>query len=229
MLYPLPLRDDAPVFHATPVTRFLFWSNIGIFILLSVLTPYDLTVARLGLVPAELLRLTDLPPFAPWPPPVNLLSHMFLHGGILHLAGNMLFLHIFGNNVEDMMGSARFLVFYLLCGIVAGLSFSLAHSSSGVPLVGASGAISGVMGAYIIRFPRARIDTAIMLLVFVLARIRIPAFILLGCWVWMQFLSVTSGRHDGVAYEAHLAGFILGMLVSGFFINPLYRRWQLRR
>ena len=146
-----------------------------------------------------------------------LLTSMFLHSGLLHIAGNMLFLWIFGDNVEDFYGHITYLFFYLLCGIGSGLLHVLFNMHSGVPALGASGAISGVMGAYAILYPRSRILT----LVFVFL-VPIPAVLILGYWFILQFLSafgslgaVASNASGGVAWWAHVGGFLLGMLITG--------------
>jgi membrane associated rhomboid family serine protease len=154
-----------------------------------------------------------------------LLTSMFLHAGIAHIAGNMLFLWIFGDNVEDFYGHFTYLVFYLFCGIGSGLLHVAFNMSSAVPALGASGAISGVMGAYLILYPRSQVLT----LVFVFL-VPIPAVVILGVWFVMQFLSafsslgaVTSG---GVAWWAHVGGFLLGMLITVIARSGRSARWQ---
>lgn len=144
-----------------------------------------------------------------------LLTSLFLHGGPLHLAGNMLFLWIFGDNVEDSFGHLSYLLFYFVCGVGAGLLQSLFDLHSTVPALGASGAISGVMGAYILLYPRARILTLVFIFV-----LPIPAVVVLGSWFLMQFLSgmnaLGAGVTGGVAWWAHIGGFLLGMLLTSF-------------
>jgi membrane associated rhomboid family serine protease len=154
-------------------------------------------------------------------PVLSVLFSMFLHGGWAHLLGNMLFLLIFGNNVEDRMGRLRFLVFYLLCGYAATYVFVLANPSSTVPLVGASGAIAGVLGAYLLLFPRARVTSLLPFLFFI--PVALPAWVVLGSWFLLQYLyasgaGITEGA--GVAYLAHLAGFVVGMLLVNVFARP---------
>jgi membrane associated rhomboid family serine protease len=154
---------------------------------------------------------------------------MFLHGGWLHLLGNMLFLWVFGRNIEDLIGSARFLAFYLLCGLVAGVVQVLANPYARVPTIGASGAIAGVMGAYLIRFPRSQIDTLVLLIIF-FTRLTIPAPFYLILWFGMQFLNGIESIGDrnytggGVAVFAHIGGFIAGMLLIKLF--PSRQRWR---
>jgi membrane associated rhomboid family serine protease len=149
---------------------------------------------------------------------------MFMHGGWMHLIGNMLYLWIFGDNVEDSMGHARFLVFYLLCGIAAVLAQALPDPSSIVPMVGASGAISGVLGAYLLLYPLARVLVVIPL-GFILQTMRIPAGIVLLLWFGLQLLSnaMQSAGQGGVAFRAHIGGFVAGMILI-----PLFKQRQFR-
>jgi membrane associated rhomboid family serine protease len=144
-----------------------------------------------------------------------LFTSMFLHSGLLHIAGNMLFLWIFGDNVEDYFGHLPYLLFYVVCGIGSGLLHVLFNLSSTVPALGASGAISGVMGAYLVLFPRERILTLVFIFL-----IPIPAVFILGYWFLLQFLSgvnaLGSGASGGVAWWAHVGGFLLGMMLTGF-------------
>jgi len=166
----------------------------------------------------------DEPPW--W---VTLLTSMFLHGGILHLAGNMLFLWVFGNNIEDSVGRIVFIPFYLLAGIVAVYAQALLDTSATVPTVGASGAISGVLGAYALLHPRARVLTLVFIIFFV-TLVEIPAMIMLGIWFVLQFLPAVgqlatpdvSGETGGVAYFAHVGGFIVGLAL----IKLLARRHE---
>lgn len=146
---------------------------------------------------------------------------MFIHGGWLHIIGNMWYLWIFGDNVEDRLGHIRFLIFYLLCGVGAGIVHTFLNSASVVPSVGASGAIAGVLGAYAISYPTARVLTLVPILFFIQI-IEIPAAFVLGFWFLMQFLSgtaslavATSANAGGVAWWAHVGGFVIGMLLIG--------------
>jgi membrane associated rhomboid family serine protease len=144
---------------------------------------------------------------------------MFLHGGWLHLIGNMWFLWVFGNNVEDSMGRVRYLVFYLLCGIGAAAVQSLLDPSSPIPMVGASGAISGVMGAYVLLYPRVQVHMLVVLVIFI-TRIRVPAYLMLGYWFLLQLFggAMTAGSEDGgVAFWAHVGGFVAGAALIGLF------------
>jgi membrane associated rhomboid family serine protease len=154
---------------------------------------------------------------------LTLFTAMFLHGGWFHVIGNLLYLYIFGDNVEDVLGHGRFLVFYLLCGLISFLVQIFLHPQSMVPNIGASGAIAGVLGAYLILFPRARIVTLLPLFIFITV-VEIPAFFFLGIWFLIQFLSgaATLGRtaatSGGVAWWAHIGGFISGIILLMVFI-----------
>ncbi|MEQ1757610.1 MAG: rhomboid family intramembrane serine protease [Vicinamibacterales bacterium] len=149
---------------------------------------------------------------------VTLFTSMFLHGGILHVGGNMLYLWIFGDNVEDRLGHGRFVAFYLACGVAAALGQTWVSPESTIPMVGASGAIAGVMGAYFVLYPRSRIVTLVPLFIFIQI-IEIPAIFFLGIWFLMQFLSgvgsiaaTADGAGGGVAFWAHTAGFVAGLI-----------------
>jgi membrane associated rhomboid family serine protease len=156
---------------------------------------------------------------------------MFLHGGFLHVAGNMLYLWIFGDNVEDRMGHGRFLVFYLLCGVAAALAQTITMPDSVVPMVGASGAIAGVMGAYFVLYPRSRIVTLLPFFFFFQV-IEVPAILFLGIWFVMQFLSgvgsivstIGRGGTGGIAFWAHVAGFVAGITGVALFRRPERQR-----
>ncbi|HEY8471655.1 MAG TPA: rhomboid family intramembrane serine protease [Natronosporangium sp.] len=148
-------------------------------------------------------------------PALSVLYSMFLHGGWLHLLGNMLFLFVFGNNVEDRFGRLRYLLFYLACGYAATYGYALANADSTVPLVGASGAVSGVLGAYLVLYPRARVWSLVPVLLFI--PLRLPAWLVLGLWFALQWLysaGYAVSDAGGVAYLAHVLGFIAGMLVA---------------
>lgn len=153
----------------------------------------------------------------------SILLSMFLHASVLHIASNLLFLWVFGNNVEDAFGRVKFLVFYLLCGLAATYAQSYASPDSSIPLIGASGAIAGVLGAYIVLFPRARVTTLVILGFFISAP-QIPAFVVLGFWFLLQVFSTVGAPADagGVAYLAHIGGFIAGMVLL-FLFRPKRR------
>jgi membrane associated rhomboid family serine protease len=152
---------------------------------------------------------------------MNILTSMFLHGGWMHLLGNMWFLWLFGNNIEDSMTRPRFLIFYLLCGLAAALAQVFAEPSSPLPMVGASGAISGVMGAYLVLFPRVRVFTAIPL-GFYITTMALPAWVMLVYWMVLQFvggLGSMSGEGGGVAFWAHVGGFVAGVVLVKLFVR----------
>jgi len=174
----------------------------------------DLFVFSYGLVPGEFLGGVDLPPTIPIPLWITLFASMFLHGGVLHLLGNMLYLWIFGDNVEDAMGHVRFLVFYLVCGGVAAFSQIAIGPGSGVPLIGASGAIAGVLAAYFMLFPHSRVLTLIPIFFFVRLA-AIPAVFLLGLWFIFQVVSGAGSisATSGVAWFAHIGGFLAGLVL----------------
>lgn len=164
-----------------------------------------------GLVPSVLFDVNILPAEVnALPSELTLFSYMFLHGGWLHLLGNMLFLWVFGDNIEDSMGHLRFILFYLLCGLAAGLTHSLMQPGSQIPLIGASGAIAGLLGAYLMLHPRVKV----LVLVFSRIPLRIPAYLLILAWILFQFFSVwNSGEGDNIAWWAHIGGFVAGMIL----------------
>jgi len=175
-----------------------------------------------------------LPDFAPLDSPpwwATVFTSMFLHGGFLHIAFNMLFLWIFGNNVEDSMGRPRFLVFYLLAGVVAAYTQALLTAGSTVPTIGASGAIAGVLGGYLLLYPRARVLT-VLLIIFFVTIIEIPASILLALWFFLQFVpalgqvTTSVAGSEGIAYWAHVGGFVFGLGAIKLFANR-YRAKEL--
>jgi membrane associated rhomboid family serine protease len=183
-------------------------------------------VAVFGAVPAQFTgAVAHAAPVLP--PGLTIATSMFLHGGVLHLLGNMVFLWIFGNNVEDATGHLRFLVFYLACGAAAALAHVVTHPASNVPMIGASGAISGVLGAYFLLYPRARIVTLIWLGFFA-QTVQVPAYVFLGFWFLVQSLSwaVEGGEGGGVAFGAHVGGFIAGLLLLVPFKRRRIRLWS---
>jgi membrane associated rhomboid family serine protease len=215
----IPLRDIIPSRTTPVVTVAIITLNVLVFLFeLSLGRSVDAFTLYFGLVPAAFS----------W---VAVFTSMFVHGGFLHIAGNMLYLWIFGDNVEDRMGHGRFLVFYLLCGIAAALAQTITAPDSIVPMVGASGAIAGVMGAYFVLYPKSRIVTLIPIFFF-FQIVEVPAIFFLGVWFVMQFLSgvgsiVTSAggaSGGGVAVWAHVAGFVAGLSGVVIFRRPERQR-----
>ena len=214
----IPLRDVIPS-RTTP------YVTVTLIVLNGVVFGYEFLLGKgvqefiylFGLVPAEFS----------WP---TVFTSMFLHGGLMHAGGNMLYLWIFGDNVEDRIGHGRFVVFYLLCGVAAALAQTWMSPDSVVPMVGASGAIAGVMGAYFVLYPKSRIVTLLPFIIFFQV-IEVPAIVFLGIWFLMQFVSglgslaVTSAdgaarMAGGVAFWAHVAGFAAGLVGVWFFRRP---------
>ncbi len=216
-----PLSDSVPSSRPPLVTYAILAACIAIW-LLEVATGGGRSplIFAYGAIPVEILHGIDLRPFISLPVEATLVTSMFLHGGWMHLAGNMLYLWIFADNVEDAMGHLRFGFFYLVCGVGAALThIFLSPAGSRMPLVGASGAISGVLGAYLLLYPHARVKTAIVF-GFFWDIVMVPAWVLLGIWFLMQTFSTLGslGRHGGgVAFAAHFGGFLLGMALVGLF------------
>jgi membrane associated rhomboid family serine protease len=214
-----PLKDDNPI-HSTPIfTIVLLVANVLVFLYQVSLAAGGVQgagagqafIEEFGLVPCRLTgacRTTmDLPS-----PVLTIFSSMFVHGGLFHIGGNMLYLWIFGNNVEDILGHVRYLLFYLACGVAAALAQTAIGPDSPIPMVGASGAVSGVLGAYLVLFPRAHVTTLIIL-GFFFRLVSIPAVFVLGFWIVVQVLNGlgTLGASGGVAFFAHIGGFLAGM------------------
>jgi membrane associated rhomboid family serine protease len=229
----IPLRDDNPS-RITPVVTFsLIGACVLAFLWQVALGPgaNERAIYALGVIPAVLFHQVDLPEgFAIIPPFATVFSSMFLHGGFMHLAGNMLYLWIFADNVEDSMGHGRFVVFYLLCGIAAAMAQALPDPASQVPMIGASGAISGVLGAYVLLYPRARVFVLIPL-GFFMQTMRLSAGWVLGLWFLLQLVSelMTPPHAAGVAFRAHLGGFVAGLALIPFFKRSDLRLMNPRR
>ena len=220
----IPLKDDVPSQRVPLVTLAVIGLNVAVFV-------YQLTlqlgpdpdtqraaedfVLEFGVVPCRLTGQCRVPGDFPHPV-LTVFTSMFLHGGLLHLGGNMLYLWIFGNNVEDTLGHGRFGVFYLTSGLAAALAQIMMSPASTIPMVGASGAVSGVLGAYFLLFPYSRVLTLVTF-GFFWRFIHLPAVIVLGLWIALQFVSgylslgVAGGAEGGVAFFAHIGGFLAGM------------------
>lgn len=226
----IPISDDNPARQSPVVT----WLVIAICVAAyvwerSLGSEMSAALAVFGFVPALLVHAHPAPPgLVELPPAATIFTSMFLHGGILHIAGNMLYLWIFGDNVEDAMGHLRFVVFYLACGVAAALALAYVDPQSRVPMIGASGAISGVLAAYMLLFPRARI-TVVVPLGIIFFPVALSAFWVVGFWFAMQLASAAfSNPHEpGVAWWAHVGGFAAGALLTPFFKSsgfPLFGR-----
>jgi membrane associated rhomboid family serine protease len=243
----IPYRDENETVRTPVVTFALIAVNVLAWVLVQGAgTDQALaaSVCNYGLIPGELTleaRPGDGFPLGhgmaclvdPGRAPEHVFTSMFLHGGWMHLIGNMWFLWLFGNNVEDSMGRGRFLVFYLLSGIAAAMGQVFIMPDSIVPMVGASGAISGVMGAYIVLYPRVRVFTLIPLGFFITS-IALPAWVMLGYWIVLQVFGGLGGAEGGVAFWAHIGGFIAGALLVKLFARRDYiaehraRHWRPR-
>jgi membrane associated rhomboid family serine protease len=217
----IPIGDD-PKRRIFPwVTVTLILANIAVFVYELGLTNTGLEqfVMSVGTIPLEIQTGTDIPPPAPGPIYITLLTAMFVHGGFLHIASNMLYLWVFGDNVEDVFGHLGFLAFYFASGIAAGLTHVFVNAGSDIPSVGASGAVAGVLGAYILMFPSAKVRTILFLGPFITVP-RIPAMLLIGFWFVTQLISgiaaldATTAQAAGVAFWAHIGGFIAGLLLA---------------
>jgi membrane associated rhomboid family serine protease len=233
-----PYRDENETQHAAIVTGTIIGLNVLTWLFVQgagSAIPLAKSVCELGLIPGELTG--SLPPGTPIPmgegllcstDPGRQISHlitsMFMHGSWMHLLGNMWFLWIFGNNVEDSMGRLRFILFYLLCGLAAAAAQIVTNPDSGIPMVGASGAISGVMGAYLVLYPKVRVY-AMVPLGFFLTSVALPAWVMLGYWFVIQFVSglvAFGGEMGGVAFWAHIGGFVVGVVLVKPFARSDY-------
>jgi membrane associated rhomboid family serine protease len=228
----LPLRDEFPS-RGTPFINYILIAvNIVVFIWQYMVATQDPELAyAYALVPADFMNGITVIDIS------RVFTSMFMHGGIAHIGGNMLYLWIFGDNIEDSMGHARYLVFYLLGGVLASLAHIVTSPNSTIPTVGASGAIAAVLGAYIVLYPRARIMTLVTLGFFIRLTM-VPAIIVLGLWFILQlfqgFLTLGMADMGGVAFWAHIGGFVVGMVLVKLFAtrppqvrvyNPNQGRW----
>jgi membrane associated rhomboid family serine protease len=249
-----PLRDDNPTLRRAVVTFVFVLANVIVWAVVQGFgTNPTLTgsICSFGLIPGELLgnvhggtrvslgkamfyTISATPHWS------TLLTHMFMHGSWFHLIGNLWFLWVFGDNVEDVMGRIKFAVFYILCGLAAAGAQMYSNPSSTIPMVGASGAISGVMGAYAILYPRVGVHVLVFL-VFFIQRMVFPAWLMLGYWFLLQFVSAVpyfaGSSSGGIAFWAHIGGFLAGVLLVFLFADrkkviahrALMRRWRFRQ
>ena len=251
----IPLKDNIPTVNFPIVTIVLIALNVGMYFFfqqggLSLGEPtnphFRENVVEYGSIPYEITHpgdqclvtgagaagctdeKTDLP--STW---ITLFTSMFMHGGLFHLGGNMLFLWIFGNNIEDSMGRLKFIAFYLLGGLVATMSHTIIDTNSTVPSIGASGAVAAVLGGYALLYPRARVVTLVILIVFITI-IELPALLILGLWFLFQLYDASQpigGEGGGIAYYAHIGGFLFGLAMIKLFAhreNPNYGSYNPR-
>jgi rhomboid family protein len=214
VIFALPLYDDNPIRRPPLVTYTLIGMCVGAY-LWQLGQPARTVALQFGMVPALLFGYRELPyGIAVIPPWATLLTSMFLHGGLLHLGGNMLFLWIFGNNIEDLLGRARYLVLYLGSGVAAALVQALSAAHSQIPMIGASGAIAGVLGAYLMVYPRANVHCFVWIVIFFWI-VTVPAWVLLGLWFALQLWRglATAANSPGVAFWAHIGGFAAGIML----------------
>lgn len=222
-----PLRDTIPSRSFPIMTILLICVNLLIFFYEFTLGPQVESLIRsLGVIPAHFNNFLSLNPSGWLHLILTLFSSVFLHGSWFHVISNMWYLWIFGDNIEDRTGHLRFLLFYLLCGLLAGIAHIVMNPLSEIPTIGASGAVAGVMGAYIVLFPRSKITTLIFLVIFIQI-VRIPAIIFLGFWFILQLLSGTLSlgiieKSGGVAWWAHIGGFFTGMVIVFLFKKRSY-------
>lgn len=236
-----PIRDDQPRFSKPFINYFIIALNIAVYLFLEVPAQaqgrraFDILILQFGLVPHDLTRaIAGVPQYPLGANILTILTSMFLHGDLFHILGNLWFLWIFGDNIEDHVGHFPYLIFYLVCGIAAALTDIALSPTSNVPTIGASGAIAGVMGAYILLYPRARVQTLVVLIVF-FTFWWLPAWVFLGYWFLIQFVATTvmasSAHHQtgGIAFAAHVGGFVTGLILIKVFprrrVAQRYASW----
>jgi len=223
----IPIRDEIPTKRFPIITYTLIGINILVFLFQIMLGSHEEAfVQQMAVIPAHFtngISLGDI---------TDIFTSMFMHGGLMHIGGNMLYLWIFGDNVEDSMGSFRFLVFYLLGGVIASFTHILTNPASPIPTIGASGAIAAVLGAYLVLYPHSKVHTLVPT-GYSMRITAIPAIAVLGLWFVLQFFngmfSLGSGNTGGVAVWAHIGGFVAGVLLAKVFVNrqrhELQPRW----
>ncbi|GBE05373.1 MAG TPA: rhomboid family intramembrane serine protease [Nitrospirae bacterium] len=224
----IPYKDDNPTRTFPYVTIGLIAVNTMVFIWqVSIPSDPERIAFAYGAVPHFMLTFSTVQPIHPF---LSVFTSMFIHGSFLHLFANMLYLWIFGDNIEDRLGKVRFILFYLTCGLLAAYAHALTESHSMVPMIGASGAVSGILGAYLLLFPHAKVRT-IVILVFFIQVVRLPALFVIGLWIAIQFINglLSAGAAPGgggVAWFAHIGGFISGVLLIKVFLGS--RKYSLK-
>jgi membrane associated rhomboid family serine protease len=223
----IPYKDDNPTRTAPYVTVGIIILNILVF-LYEVTSPLGMekVAYTYGAIPENILTFNKVQPIHPV---LTVFSSMFMHGGFFHLGGNMLYLWIFGNNIEDKLGPTRFVFFYIFCGIISAYANAFSDPHSSIPMIGASGAISGVLGAYLLLFPRAMVHTLVFLGFFVTV-VRVPALVVIGFWAVIQIVNglISTGfvREGGIAWFAHIGGFLIGLLTIKLWLPRGVKRWS---
>lgn len=212
-----PLKDENPTKTFSYMTLLIIILNCLIFFVELVMRENrGFIVAKYGVIPFEITRGVDVNPKILLGPYSTLVTSLFLHGSFFHLLGNMWFLWIFGNNIEDIVGHFKYVIFYILGGVAASLLQILTSMSSTIPVIGASGAVSAILGAYILKFPRARVKTLLFIFIFVTV-INVPAAAFLGIWFFLQLISSLGRSASNVAWYAHIGGFLFGILTIKLF------------
>jgi membrane associated rhomboid family serine protease len=230
-----PIKDYNPTNRTAYVTIFLIAINIAVFVYQAYISPQPLEyhIVNSAMVPAEVTHFKNMPLLVgenrfgqkiffkgrKISPFLSILTSIFMHASLWHLLGNMLFLWIFGNNIEDYLGKFKFIIFYLLSGVGAALIHVLFHFNSQIPVIGASGAVSGIMGAYLVLYPHAKVRTLVFIFIFI-TFMDIPAYLFLVVWFAFQFLYAGSG--SGIAWVAHVGGFVIGVLL----IKQLQKKYR---
>jgi membrane associated rhomboid family serine protease len=222
----IPYKDDNPLHIVPVVTILIITLNLLVFVM-QIMSGADsrTIVYSFGAIPHNLISLESRQPIHPV---LTVFTSMFMHGGLFHLAFNMLYFWIFGNNIEERLGHLRFLLFYLFCGVVAAFSHTLASPGSNIPMIGASGAVSGMLGAYILLYPMAKVSTVIFLGFFI-TTVKIPALIVIGFWAIIQIVSglISQGtaNQGGIAFFAHVGGFAAGLFTIKLWLPGRRNKW----
>ncbi len=212
-----PLKDENPTKTFPFMTVLIIVANVIVFLIeLAYGHNRGYLIAKYGVIPYEITHAVDINPTVFLGPYINLITSLFLHASFWHILGNMWFFWIFGNNIEDVVGHFKFLIFYLLGGIAASLMQILLTASSTIPVIGASGAVSAILGAYMIKFPRARVKTLLFIFIFVTV-INVPAITFIGIWFFIQLLSSLGAARGNVAWYAHIGGFLFGLFTIRLF------------
>ena len=225
-MFLFPLSDNNPIKSKPIISWIILFICIFIFIYQYSLDFHSeqKTVLTFGMIPSVLFNIKQLSDdLVIIPSYMTLISSMFLHGGWMHLIGNMAYLYIFGDNIEDALGKIKFLIFYISCGIFAALSQALVDITSEIPMIGASGAISGILGAYLILFPKKEIKVFFWFFIFIKI-FRIPAMFVIGGWIFIQFFSLNNSEESNIAYLAHIGGFIAGIILILIFRKKISKQ-----